>query len=517
MPISTMGLYNYNQKEILLPKDVELQVLDYRIDDSGQVRAVLKTLPEQNKQHKDMGGLIPHFQQGGKIPGYGGGDKVPAMLEKGEFVVRKEVAKEYLPELKQINAGGLSLAKATDVARPPGLMNDLWAALSTQVGANAHKLLELIENEGVQEIGDWLKDQAWGFASNVPGIMDMIGNMPGMFGGGGIPGLNRGKSIFALDGIGQDSLLFGRTEKGEGYGIGGNNKNRVHAGIYSTNAGAFQRKNETDYKRGTNKRGSTRTVGTSLEFFGREGIKEGIRGMDVPYTRMLDERVKYAMAGRSFAEIQRYAAEQEKRIREPNNEYARDAFHAVDKLTDDDVLGLVNFGNRWKQYDNYEERNGIFVPVIKSVLKRTWAPPNILHGANVDVTHETTESPAEFMDWNSHTISVNLGAYKGKERFGELLAHGVTHYTQRTKQYLAQNNLLVPIGVGNDNITESHAQYIAQNVSGTNRWGIGNMGNTQSVIQELDMSPHDLFVGRVPWTKSQKKCVWQLKMLACGN
>ena len=195
-----------------MPKDVELQVLDYRIDDSGQVRAVLKTLPEQNKQHKDMGGLIPHFQQGGKIPGYGGGDKVPAMLEKGEFVVRKEVAKEYLPELKQINAGGLSLAKATDVARPPGLMNDLWAALSTQVGANAHKLLELIENEGVQEIGDWLKDQAWGFASNVPGIMDMIGNMPGMFDGGGIPGL-QGLNQYGLNS--PKSLSFADLSKGD--------------------------------------------------------------------------------------------------------------------------------------------------------------------------------------------------------------------------------------------------------------------------------------------------------------
>ena len=60
--------------------------------------------------------------------------------------------------------------------------------ISTHAGANAHKLLELIENEGVQEIGDWLKDQALGLASNVPGIMDMIGNIPGMFEKGGISG-----------------------------------------------------------------------------------------------------------------------------------------------------------------------------------------------------------------------------------------------------------------------------------------------------------------------------------------
>jgi len=32
---------------------------------------------------------------GGKLPGYGGGDKVSALLEKGEFVVRKEAVKNY--------------------------------------------------------------------------------------------------------------------------------------------------------------------------------------------------------------------------------------------------------------------------------------------------------------------------------------------------------------------------------------------------------------------------------------
>ena len=46
---------------------------------------------------------------GGHIPGYGGGDRVPAFLERGEFVVRKEVAKEYLPELQGLNRSGLGL------------------------------------------------------------------------------------------------------------------------------------------------------------------------------------------------------------------------------------------------------------------------------------------------------------------------------------------------------------------------------------------------------------------------
>ena len=55
-------------------------------------------------------GQIQRFQTGGHIPGYGGGDRVPAMLEKGEFIVRKEVAREYLPELKKMNQGGIVYA-----------------------------------------------------------------------------------------------------------------------------------------------------------------------------------------------------------------------------------------------------------------------------------------------------------------------------------------------------------------------------------------------------------------------
>ena len=56
------------------------------------------------------GGRIQRFQTGGHIPGYGGGDRVPAMLEKGEFIVRKEVAREYLPELKKMNQDGIVYA-----------------------------------------------------------------------------------------------------------------------------------------------------------------------------------------------------------------------------------------------------------------------------------------------------------------------------------------------------------------------------------------------------------------------
>ena len=43
---------------------------------------------------------------GGDVPGgYGGGDSVPALLESGEFVVRKEAASKYRPILDAMNSG----------------------------------------------------------------------------------------------------------------------------------------------------------------------------------------------------------------------------------------------------------------------------------------------------------------------------------------------------------------------------------------------------------------------------
>lgn len=51
----------------------------------------------------------PGLRTGGSIPGYGGGDTVPAMLEKGEFVIRKEAVKKYGDDfLSKVNQGVLN-------------------------------------------------------------------------------------------------------------------------------------------------------------------------------------------------------------------------------------------------------------------------------------------------------------------------------------------------------------------------------------------------------------------------
>jgi len=44
---------------------------------------------------KAAGGIVRAFAAGGKLAGYGGGDKIRALLEAGEFVIRKEAVRKY--------------------------------------------------------------------------------------------------------------------------------------------------------------------------------------------------------------------------------------------------------------------------------------------------------------------------------------------------------------------------------------------------------------------------------------
>lgn len=77
------------------------------------------TITMQAKERARWGGLIgaaEHFARGGKLAGYGGGDRISALLEAGEFVVRKEAVRKFgagffhalnnlrLPELPDLSA-----------------------------------------------------------------------------------------------------------------------------------------------------------------------------------------------------------------------------------------------------------------------------------------------------------------------------------------------------------------------------------------------------------------------------
>ncbi|HEB51571.1 MAG TPA: hypothetical protein ENI89_13270 [Desulfobulbus sp.] len=67
---------------------------------------------------KAVGGMVARFASGGRLPGYGGGDRIPALLEAGEYIIRKEAVSHFgagifhalnnlrLPELPRFATGG---------------------------------------------------------------------------------------------------------------------------------------------------------------------------------------------------------------------------------------------------------------------------------------------------------------------------------------------------------------------------------------------------------------------------
>lgn len=69
------------------------------------------------------GGQVSRFARGGKLPGYGGGDRVRALLEPGEFVMRKEAVARYgVPFMQALNAMRLN-DLSTIKARVGGLID----------------------------------------------------------------------------------------------------------------------------------------------------------------------------------------------------------------------------------------------------------------------------------------------------------------------------------------------------------------------------------------------------------
>jgi len=70
------------------------------------------------RERKSLGGIVSRLAMGGRLAGYGGGDRIPALLEAGEFIMRKESVRHFgagifralnnlqLPELPKFAAGG---------------------------------------------------------------------------------------------------------------------------------------------------------------------------------------------------------------------------------------------------------------------------------------------------------------------------------------------------------------------------------------------------------------------------
>lgn len=62
--------------------------------DKIQDKDVYVTVHQRIVEAHQSGGLVGLFR-GGKLPGYGGGDKIKALLEAGEFVIKKEAVRKY--------------------------------------------------------------------------------------------------------------------------------------------------------------------------------------------------------------------------------------------------------------------------------------------------------------------------------------------------------------------------------------------------------------------------------------
>ena len=91
--------------------------LKKKLDDACKPRTVKVYVAEvQKKRWGGLVGNIARFARGGKLAGYGGGDRIPALLESGEFVIRKEAVRKFgthvfaalnnlrLPELPDLTA-----------------------------------------------------------------------------------------------------------------------------------------------------------------------------------------------------------------------------------------------------------------------------------------------------------------------------------------------------------------------------------------------------------------------------
>ncbi len=68
--------------------------LDQKLD-ALDGRTVEINIVEKTTQQSRFGGLVHSLARGGRLGGYGGGDRIRALLEAGEYVIRKEAVRKY--------------------------------------------------------------------------------------------------------------------------------------------------------------------------------------------------------------------------------------------------------------------------------------------------------------------------------------------------------------------------------------------------------------------------------------
>lgn len=110
----------------------EIDKIDHLLNNLSKDRYI--KVHVQEVQAKALGGVVHRLARGGSLPGYGGGDRVRALLEPGEFVVRKEaVAKyglDYLYALNTMRLNDIDMIRA----RIGGLIDEVPFRQGFQTG-----------------------------------------------------------------------------------------------------------------------------------------------------------------------------------------------------------------------------------------------------------------------------------------------------------------------------------------------------------------------------------------------
>lgn len=85
----------------------------------------IRTVKTGSSSSESSGDDSEEFATGGRLPGYGGGDRIRALLEAGEFVVRKEAVKKYGSNLfNALNAMKLNMSNLVR-ARVGGMISNI--------------------------------------------------------------------------------------------------------------------------------------------------------------------------------------------------------------------------------------------------------------------------------------------------------------------------------------------------------------------------------------------------------
>lgn len=134
-----------------MEKDASTQIkkIDAALDKMARDRKVSVTVTEV--QARATGGMIHKLATGGKLSGYGGGDRIPALLEAGEYIIRKEAVAKFgaglFHKLNSLNlpkfatggsvGGGGGDTISVDLSGLPGL-----APVTVQASGNSAQVLK---------------------------------------------------------------------------------------------------------------------------------------------------------------------------------------------------------------------------------------------------------------------------------------------------------------------------------------------------------------------------------------